>query len=94
MAGLNGLTSSALYACDVVSARAVMPMIREAPMAYPRDFLRRRPGLDLGIDIGRHDGNGVVAVAEDLPGAELLGKVPQRWGFDLPETVFRMGRVR
>ena len=54
----------------------------------------RRPGLDLGIDIGRHDGNGIVAVAEDLESAELLRKIPQRGDFDLPEAIFRMGRVR
>ena len=36
----------------------------------------RRPGLDLGIDIGRHDGNGIVAVAEDIESAELLREVP------------------
>src|ERR1035437_9278686 len=45
---------------------------------------RGRPVLDPGIDIGRYDGNGIVAIAEDLPGAELLWKDPERGGFDLP----------
>ena len=42
----------------------------------PARMRRRRPGLDLGIDICRLDGNGIVAVAEDLEGAELLREVP------------------
>ena len=38
MAGLNGLTSSALYVCEVVLVSSVLPNIRPAPTAYPSDF--------------------------------------------------------
>src|ERR1035437_2047023 len=64
------------------------------PDGIPARMLRERPVLDLGIDISFHDGNGIVAIAEDRPGAELLWEAPQRGGFDLPEAAFRMGRVR
>src|ERR1035437_241455 len=48
MAGVNGLTSSALYACEVVSASAVLPNIREAPMAYPRESAASDPSSTWG----------------------------------------------
>jgi len=40
----------------------------------PARIRRRRPILDLGIDIGRHDGNGIVAVAEDCQVRNCWGK--------------------
>src|SRR5450759_192897 len=38
MAGVNFLTSSALYVCDDVSVREVLLNTRMAPMPYPSDF--------------------------------------------------------
>ena len=41
-----------------------------------------------GIDVGDENRNGIVAVAQDLEGAELLRKVAQRCRLDFPEAVF------
>jgi len=54
---------------------------------------RRRPALHRRIDIGREDGNRLVAVADDFEHAELLGKVAQRRGLDLPESELGTGGV-
>ncbi len=64
---------------------------------YPRDadgipprLCRGRPCRDRGIDVGCNDRNGIVAVAADVEGPQLLGKIPQRRRLDLPEAPFGM----
>ncbi len=56
----------------------------------PSRLRRRRTHRHRGIDVGGQDGDRIVTVAADLEGPQLLGKIPQRRRFDLPETPLRM----
>ena len=53
----------------------------------------QRAFLDCRIDVGRPDGDRVVAVADQLESAKLLWEVLERRGFDLPETELGSRRI-
>ena len=92
------MTSSALY--DPVGCSGngrALSLLGEADL-FDRDSVgtrlrRTRSGRHRRINIGREDGNRVVAVANDLKHTELLGKVAQRGGLDLPESELGTGRI-
>ena len=53
----------------------------------PARLGRGRPLDNCGIDIGYNDRNRIVAIAADVKGTQLLGKVAERGRLDLPKAL-------
>jgi hypothetical protein len=74
-AGISSLVNSPLC------ARGELPGRRMPRTPWPRRWLTPRfsggrVGHDRRAYINRHDGNGIVRIAADVEGAELLREIP------------------